>query len=47
MLPFPGKTLLKIKEHVDTEKRRVGLDYFVKVHKILIYLFLFRNYLKD
>ncbi|KAM3143094.1 hypothetical protein pb186bvf_004680 [Paramecium bursaria] len=30
MPPLPGKTLFKIKEHVDIEKRRVGLDYFVK-----------------
>ena len=47
MPPLPGKTLFKIKEHVDIEKRRVGLDYFVKVHKIHIYFFFIRNYLKD
>ncbi|CAD8199045.1 unnamed protein product [Paramecium pentaurelia] len=28
--PLPGKTLFKLKEHVDIEKRRVGLDYYIK-----------------
>jgi len=29
---LPGKTLFKLKDHIDIEKRRVGLDYFVKVY---------------
>jgi len=32
---LPGKTLFKLKEHVDIEKRRIGLDYYIKVGKIM------------
>jgi hypothetical protein len=28
---LPGKTLFKLKEHADIEKRRLGLDYYIKV----------------
>jgi hypothetical protein len=28
---LPGKTLFKLKEHADIEKRRIGVDYYIKV----------------